>query len=426
MLIGSLKTPVDLHEDGYYMQDLSLQSFCAARGTPCFLYDINHVLNNFRYVKSAFPWPKLRIHYAMKANFNMDILRALAAEGAFLDTISPAEFFVGRAAGFPLERILFTSNNITNEEMRLMHPEGARFNIDSLSGLRRLGEMFPGSEVSVRFNPDVVAGEHENVKTGGVSSKFGVLLTDADTVCDLAKKYNLKIVGVHEHTGSGVGDLDKAFQSMQNLLAISTRERFPDLDFVDFGGGLKVPYKLEEKRVDYVAFGRKVVDLFADYCKSYGRELFLHFEPGKYLVAEAGIFFLQVNTIKDNQGYLIAGTDSGFPHLIRPVLYNAYHHIVNISNPFGEVKTYDICGNTAESDVFARRRELPEVREGDFLAFLNAGAYCFSMASTYNLRALPAEYILRDNKLGMSRAKLTPRALAAEIEAHYPGAQPLD
>ena len=251
-------------------------------------------------------------------------------------------------------------------------------------------------------------------------SKFGILLEDVHKAVAIAKENNIRIVGLHEHTGSGLADTGKVFESMENLLKIVNPVDFPDLEFIDFGGGFKARYSPDEAVIDYVEFGKKAIEMFKEACDSYGSKLKLYFEPGKYTVAESGCMVIQVNTIKNNKGRLIVGTNSGFPHLIRPVFYDAYHHVVNLSNPSGEPKVYDIYGNTCESgDCFAKEREIQEIRVGDYLAIMNAGAYCRSMASEYNLRPLPSEYLVYNEELITSKKKLTHEELADRILKDY-------
>ena len=272
----------------------------------------------------------------------------------------------------------------------------------------------------LRINPDVQAGENIKVATAGALSKFGILLEDVHKAISIAKENNIKIVGLHEHTGSGLSDTGKVFESMENLLRIVNKTDFPDLEFIDFGGGFKARYSPDEAIIDYVEFGKKAIEMFAATCESYGSKLKLYFEPGKFTVAESGCMIIQVNTIKNNKGRLIVGTNSGFPHLIRPVFYDAYHHVVNLSNPNGQAFVYDIYGNTCESgDCFAKEREIQEIRVGDYLAIMNAGAYCRSMASEYNLRPLPAEYLIYNDELITSKKKLTHEELADRILKDY-------
>jgi len=420
MTLGNLNTPVQTDAKSYQVQGIDLPSLAKKFGTPAFVYDLNHVVAQYKSLFDAIDWPKLKIYYAIKANYNLDILKALKAENARADTVSPAEALLALKAGYNKEELLYTANNLTNEEIRAMRNTGVLMNMDSLSCLKRFGEAFPGSDVSLRFNAEVVAGENEKIQTGGDKTKFGIRLEDVQKALDIAKQHNLKIVGLHEHTGSGIAKAEEFCQGMKNLLGIGKKGWFPDLRFVDFGGGFKVPYRPDEKKIDYRQLGKEIVKIFKTFCAEYGRELELYFEPGKYIVAEAGILLLQVSTLKNNRSRLIAGTNSGFSHLIRPILYDAYHHILNVSNPGSEPKKYDICGNICETgDVFATDRMIPEIREGDYLAVLNAGAYCFSMASIYNLRPLPREIVVHNGKARLSRESASPETMVNEIlKAH--------
>ncbi len=385
-------------------------------GTPLYVYDGDLILQRYKELFKFIPWPKLEIFYAMKANYNVGILRLLKENKAKIDIVSPAEAILCLKLGFTPENLLYTANNITEEEMEEVHKLGILFNIGSLSRLENYGVKYPGSRVCLRFNPDVVAGSHVKIQTGGNITKFGILMQDVPKVTELMRKYNLTVVGLHEHTGSGIAETEKVYQSMHNLLSLAKVENFPDLEFIDFGGGLKVPYHPEERRIDYTQFGKTISEIFAKFCLEYRKKLTLRFEPGKYIVAESGHLVVQVNTFKDNRGRLIVGTNSGFPQLIRPSFYDAYHHIVNLSNPEGEIQKYDICGNICETgDVFASQRELPEVRIGDYLTLENAGAYCYAMGGIYNLRGMPSEVLFVKGKVKLIRKQLTNIELAEQI-----------
>lgn len=415
-----LNNSVYFDGNDYCMQSLKLQEVSESLETPFYVYDMNYVINNYEKLKGCFQWDNVKLHYAMKANYNPHMLKIMKENGFCLDTVSPAEVIMAKKLGFDSEHILFTANNMTDEEMELVKSQGVLFNIDSLPRLEAYGKAYSGSRVCLRINPDVQAGENAKVVTGGDLSKFGILLEDVSKAIAIARENNIKIVGLHEHTGSGLADTGKVFQSMENLLNIVNPVDFPDLEFIDFGGGFKARYSPDEKAIDYVEFGKKAIEMFAAACDKYGRKLELYFEPGKYTVAECGCMVVQVNTIKNNKGRLIVGTNSGFPHLIRPVFYDAYHHIVNLSNPSGEAKIYDVYGNTCESgDCFAMQRELPEIRVGDYLAIMNAGAYCRAMASEYNLRPLPSEYLVYNGELITSKKKLTHEELADRILEDY-------
>lgn len=393
-----------------------LTNLAEQHSTPLYVYDGDKIIECYRSLYQFIPYPKLKIHFAMKANYNFAILKMLNEAGTSLDTVSPAEVLLALKAGFSKNRIIYTANNMTENDVKNVHKLGVLMNIGELSRLEKYGRDYPGSNVCIRFNPDVRDGEDVKLMTAGDMAKFGILLDQVDTVKAIAAKYNLKVVGLHEHTGSGLQRTESVFKSMKNLMSIATPENFPHLRFMDFGGGFKVPYRPDESRVDYVRMGAEIAELFTDFCKEYGRDLEMYFEPGKYIVAESGVLVVRVNTIKDNHGHLIAGTDSGFPQLIRPVLYNAYHHVRNLSNPDGTLKTYDVVGNICETgDYMAERRELPEIREGDLLAVENAGAYCYSMGGVYNLRPMPAEVLVRNGKPDLVRRRLSNQELIDNI-----------
>lgn len=385
-------------------------------GTPLYVYDGDFLIQKYNNLYNLIDYPLLKILYAMKANYNVGILKLLKKHNAYLDTVSPAEVFLALKLGFEKEKILFTSNNITDEEMHEVQSTGVLFNIGALSSLEKYGKNYPGRNVCIRFNPDVYAGENKYVQTAGALTKFGILMSDVDKVIDIAKRYDLKVIGIHEHTGSGIGTTEQVFESMNNLLSLASKENFPDLQFIDFGGGLKVNYSPHEEEIDWRYFGKKVGELFKEFCKNYGKELYMYFEPGKYIVAESGYLIVEVNTLKNNRGRLIAGTNSGFNHLIRPLLYGSYHHIENLKNPNGHKNFYDVCGNICESgDCFAEQRELPEIREGDLLVIKTAGAYCYSMGSIYNLRSMPTELLIYDNKEIVVTKKISNQKLAEQI-----------
>ena len=385
-------------------------------GTPLYIYDGDMVVQRYKELYDFIKWPKLKVHYAMKANYNFELLKLLNEAGASLDTVSPAEILLAMKAGFSKDRIIYTANNMTEEEVDSVQELGVLMNLGSLSRLERYGKKYPGSKICLRFNPDVVDGEHASLMTGGDLTKFGILLKDVNKVKEIVAKYDLKVVGLHEHTGSGLQKTESVFQSMKNILEIATKENFPNLEFVDFGGGFKVPYMPNEERVDYAAMGAEIVEIFSAYCEEYDKELAMYFEPGKYIVAESGYMLVEVNTIKDNNGRKIVGCNSGFPQLIRPMFYDAYHHIINLSNPDGAEGEFDICGNICETgDRFAEARVMNEVREGDILSIENAGAYCYSMGSVYNLRAMPAEAVYSKGEMRLARRRLTNEELINQI-----------
>ena len=387
-------------------------------GTPLFVYDGNLMLERYADLFRFIPHGRLHIHYALKANYNPALLQLLRDAGAGIDAVSPGEVVLALALGFAPEKIIYTANNMTDAEFDRVMKTGVTVNIGSLSRLKKCAKSHPGSRICLRFNPDVCDGDNEKTMTGGDLTKFGILLDDADTAAKIAAGGNLHIVGLHEHTGSGLQHAGSVLKSMDNLMAVATKERFPELEFLDFGGGFKVPYKDDETPIDYVDMGQKIAAKFDNFCAAYGKELLMRFEPGKFLSAQCGTLIMEVNTIKHNRTRTIAGCNSGFPQLIRPVLYGAYHKIVNLTNPEGPEMVYDVCGNICETgDRFAEQRLLPEIREYDLLAIGNAGAYCYSMGSVYNLRPMPAEVVVKDGEVMNFRPALTEEELVKQILA---------
>ncbi|RYX95325.1 diaminopimelate decarboxylase, partial [bacterium] len=345
-----------------------------------------------------------KILYACKANSNVEVIKVLKEEGAGVDVVAPGEIYSAVLAGCKKEDILFTGNNMTDQELDYAVSHGVLLNVGDLSALERLGKKYPGHEVCVRINPDVGGGHHEHVITGGPESKFGIYFSDVKLALDIAEKYNLKIKGIHQHIGSNILE-ESTFLVAIDVLLKSAKE-FPDLEFIDFGGGLGIPYQPEDKKLDLNSLNTKVAEHFKQFCTEYGKDVEFWLEPGRFLVGESGYLLTTVNTIKTNPGYKYVGTDSGFNHLVRPTMYGSYHEIVNTSNPDGEKEKVTVCGNICESgDIFARDRELPKITEGDILALLNAGAYGYSMASNYNTRPLPAEVLVNGDNVKIIRRR---------------------
>ncbi|OGR10912.1 MAG: diaminopimelate decarboxylase [Desulfobacula sp. GWF2_41_7] len=402
-----------------------LKKIAETHGTPTYVYDIDRIKERYQYFQAAFPWPGLTICYAMKANYNPNILRTLRSLGAFIDAVSPGDLYMAMACGFKASRIIYTANNMKDCEVDEIMKTGVLMNIGSLSRLEKYAAKYPGTRLCLRFNPDVVDGEHDKIKTGGDLTKFGILLEDVDKVLRVARDHKLKIVGLHEHTGSGLIKPDSILNSMKNIMSVATQNNFPNLEFLDFGGGFKVPYGPDETEIDYKLVGQDIVALFSSFCDSYGKKLGLYFEPGKFLTAKAGCLLVEVNTIKTNRKKTICGTDSGFPQLIRPMFYDAYHHIENISNPESDKIEYDICGNICETgDLFAKNRLISRIREKDLLSINDAGAYCYAMGGVYNLRPMPAEVVVENGRIMLSRRRKTSEELILSILEESIGIHP--
>lgn len=386
-------------------------------GTPLFVYDENIIRERYRELYDCFPYKKKVLYYAMKANSNLQILKVLLEEGAWIDAVSPFEVELALKAGFPSEKIMFTVDNMSLEEMQFAINNNILINIGSLPQLEMLGKNFSGSDCCIRFTPGLGAGHHEKMIVGHKLCKFGIEIELVKEVIKLTRKYNLKVIGVHEHTGSGipVDNMGIFLKNMEKLTQVA--KLFPDLEFLDFGSGFNPPYEPNEKRLDLNEFGEEAVKIIKNFNKQYGKEVDLRFEPGKYIVAESCQLLVTVNSVKKTEFYTYAATNSGFNHLVRPVMYYSYHIIKNVSNPRGKKSKYTVVGNICESgDIFAKDRELAEVRDGDILSIENAGAYGMAMASNYNSRPLPAEVMVKDKKHRLIRRRQNFKDLIREQE----------
>ncbi len=381
-------------------------------GSPIYAYDERIIKQRYDDLDRAITWPRKRIYYACKANTNPAVMKLLLDRGAYVDAVSPGEVDVALRCGFPPERILYTGNNATDEDMKHCIDNSIMVNIGSLSQMERYGRLNSGADISVRINPDVGAGHHSHCITGGPDSKFGIYHDMVNEIKSAAEKRGLRIRGIHTHIGSGILDTETFKKAMRMLL--KTAGQFEGLEFIDFGGGIGVPYRPEEKQIDIQKFGKEISGLFREFCDSYGSEPDMAIEPGRYIVAEAGYLLATASNRKETPNHVFVGTDSGFNHLIRPAMYGSYHSIINASRVEGEKEKIVVAGNICESgDVFTQSeegiedREITRVEEGDILAILNAGAYGYSMSSNYNTRPRPAEVMVSSGKARMIRRRET-------------------
>src|SRR6056300_755677 len=375
-------------------------------GDPVYIYDAHRIASQFDRLKSAFISVKnLKLHYAVKANSNLSILRLIHGLGAGLDTVSIEEVKLGLLAGVPADQIIYTPNGVSIEELEEARSLGVQINIDNLSVLELFGQRFPDTPVCVRINPHVMAGGNSNISVGHIDSKFGISIHQVPHIKRIVDLTGMHINGIHMHTGSDILDIDVFLYAAEILFEAA--KSFDNLEFIDFGSGFKVPYKKDDIETPIEEFGEKLSERFNSFCKSYGKELTLSFEPGKFLVSQAGKFVAKVNVVKQTTSTVFAGVDSGFNHLMRPMLYGAYHEIENLSNPDGKPRFYSVVGYICETDTFGSNRRISEINEGDFLVFHNAGAYCFSMASNYNSRLRPAEVLWINGKAELIRERET-------------------
>jgi diaminopimelate decarboxylase len=388
------------------MQANDLLHLAEQFGSPLYVYDAEKIQSQYNRLTKAFSKvSNLRINYAMKALSNVAILQLLRDMGSGLDTVSIQEVQLGLHAGYAPEKIFYTPNGVSLEEIEEVHTLGVQINIDNLSILEQFGAKHPHVPVCIRINPHVMAGGNANISVGHIDSKFGISVHQLPHLVRIVENTNMNIVGIHMHTGSDILDIEVFLYAAEILF--DAAKNFKNLEFLDFGSGFKVPYKKDDIATDIDELGKKLSKRFNAFCVEYGKDLTLIFEPGKFLVSEAGFFLAKVNVVKQTTSTVFAGVDSGFNHLIRPMLYGSQHTIENISNPKGKERFYSVVGYICETDTFATNRRISEIKEGDILSFRNAGAYCFSMASNYNSRYKPAEVLWMNGKGHLIRAHET-------------------
>ncbi|MBK8053289.1 MAG: diaminopimelate decarboxylase [Saprospiraceae bacterium] len=385
-------------ENNRYVLDGGLDPLELAKKYDCplYIYETATMKRQYDRLVNAFDLKKLKINYACKALNNISVLKFFKSIGAGLDTVSIQEVRVGLMAGFRPEDIIYTPNCVSIEELSQAVEMGVKINVDNLSILEQFGSLYPDYPVCIRINPHIMAGGNSKISVGHIDSKFGISFHQTPHIHRIVKTHNMIVEGIHMHTGSDIMDIDVFLQGAEILLSVA--KDFKDLQYVDFGSGFKVPYKEEDIETDIEELGEKIGNRFKQFCYEYGRNLTLMFEPGKFLVSESGIFLVRVNVVKQTTSTVFAGVDSGLNHLIRPMLYDSYHKIVNISKTEGRTRVYNVVGYICETDTFGVNRKMTEINEGDILAFYNAGAYCFTMSSNYNSRYRPAEVLIHEGK----------------------------
>jgi diaminopimelate decarboxylase len=406
ILIIYSKKLMELVNNNYYAGDVKLLDVAEEFGTPVYVYDANKIVEKFNKLKSAFKPLNVKLKYACKALNNTNILRLLKNKGSGLDTVSINEVHLGLNAGFSPDEIIFTPNCVSFDEIKQAVELGVHINIDNISILEQFGNEY-GNKVPccIRLNPHIMAGGNSKISTGHIDSKFGISIYQLRHVLRVVKSSGVKVNGLHMHTGSDILDAGVFLQGAEILFDIA--KDFPELEFIDFGSGFKVAYKDGDITTDIDELGTAIAERFIEFTKEYGRDLQLWFEPGKFLVSESGYFLVKTNVIKQTTATVFIGVDSGLNHLIRPMLYDAYHEIVNISNPEGKQRIYTVVGNICETDTFGWDRKISESHEGDILCFKNAGAYGITMSSNYNARFRPAEVLIYKGKAHLIRKRET-------------------
>lgn len=375
-------------------------------GTPVYVYDAAVMTRQFNRLKNAFSGIDVKIKYACKALTNISVLKHFKNLGSGLDAVSIEECQLALRAGFNAADILFTPNCVSMEEINKAVELGIVINIDNISILEQFGHLYGNTyPVCIRINPHIEAGGHQHIQTGHIDSKFGISIYQMRHVQRVIQANKMKVIGLHMHTGSDILDSNVFLQAAELLFDAAVN--FPDLEFVDFGSGFKVSYKEEDVTTDIEELGRTLSERFTEFCSSYGKVLELWFEPGKFLVSEAGTLLVSVNVLKPTMATVFAGVNSGQNHLIRPMFYDAYHGIVNISNPEGVKRIYTVVGYICETDTLARDRKIAEIHEGDILAIKNAGAYGYTMSNNYNSRLRPPEVLITNGEAHLIRKRET-------------------
>lgn len=375
-------------------------------GSPLYVYDTDKIESQYNRLTSAFSGVKnLKLNYAVKALSNINILKFFKNIGAGLDTVSIQEVQLGLTTGIAPKKIIFTPNGVSLKEIEEVAKLGVQINIDNLSILELFGQKHPEIPVCIRINPHIMAGGNSKISVGHIDSKFGISIHQVPHIKRVVENTGMNINGIHMHTGSDILDIDTFLRATEILFDVA--KQFDNIDFIDFGSGFKVPYKEGDISTDIEQLGLQLSERFNAFCEEYGKEITLMFEPGKFLVSEAGVFLAKVNVVKQTTSTVFAHVDSGFNHLVRPMMYDSYHQITNISNPEGRDRYYSVVGYICETDTFGSNRRIAEISEEDVLCFHNAGAYCFSMASNYNSRYLPAEVMVHQGKDYLIRKRQT-------------------
>lgn len=388
---------MELKNNQYLIDGIPVIDLAEKHGSPVYIYESAVMIGQYKKITGAFSATRVKINYACKALTNINVLKLFRSLGSGLDAVSIQEVELGLKAGFEAQDILYTPNCVSFEEIVEAVDLGVRINIDNIAILEEFGIRYGADvPVCVRINPHVLGGGNHKISTGHIDSKFGISIYQMPHVHRIVKTNNMKVEGIHMHTGSDILDVEVFLRATE--IMFETAAEFKELDYIDFGSGFKVPYKTDDIFTDVEELGENLSVRFKQFCKEYGKELTLVFEPGKFLVSEAGFFVARVNVIKQTTSTVFAGLDTGLNHLIRPMFYEAYHEIINVSKTIGKTRIYTVVGYICETDTFGWNRKITEASEGDYLLFKNAGAYCFAMASNYNSRFRPAEVLVHEGK----------------------------
>ena len=367
-------------------------------GNPLYVYDLSIIENQFKELKNGFRNIKnFKINFAAKSLSNISILKFMKKLGAGLDTVSIEEVKIGLICGFNNEDITFTPNGVSFNEIEEAYNLKVKINLDSLESIKDFSKKYSSYPISIRVNPNILSGGNKNVSVGHDESKFGIPLDYLDEIAEMENKKNIIIEGIHIHTGSDIVELDNFQEAFKKIFLVA--KKFKNVKILNFGGGLKIPYFEGDSKTNILNLSNSIKKLINDNSFVTENNLKIILEPGKFLVGESGYFLTKVNYVKKTPNKVFVQLNSGFNHFIRPIFYNSYHEIINITNPNDKEYEYDVVGYVCEQDNFALKRKISNVRKGDILCFKNAGAYCSSMSSNYNSRIKPAEVCIWENKL---------------------------
>ncbi len=407
---------MELTNNTNQLQGISFEALAHEFGTPLYIYEAAKIIRQAQQLKTAFSGMDVKIKFAAKALTNISILKLMKQNGIGVDVVSIQEAQIALKASFIRNEINFTPNGVDFEEIMQAVDLGLSINLDNLSILEKFGKKYGAQyPCGIRLNPHIMAGGNLKISTGHSNSKFGISIQQLPELLEVVEKYKINISGLHIHTGSEIIEIDVFLRMAEILFDIAVK--FPTLKFLDFGGGFKVAYKENDRVTNVNELGLKLGKMFDDFRHQHGKKLELWLEPGKYLVSEAGYLLVKTNVVKQTPTVTFVGVNSGLNHLIRPMMYDAYHEIVNVTNPKGEQKVYTVVGNICETDTIGTDRKLSEVREGDLLVIKNAGAYGYMMASNYNSRLRPAEVLIIDGKAKLIRERDTlERVLLGQVD----------
>ncbi len=395
---------MELNKNQYMIDGIPVIRLAEKYGSPLYIYETATMIRQYNRISNAFGDTRVKINYACKALTNINVLQLFRSLGSGLDAVSVQEVTLGLKAGFDPRDILYTPNCVSIEEIEEAVELGVRINIDNIAILEEFGHRHGAKiPVCIRINPHILAGANHKISTGHIDSKFGISVYQMPHVHRIIETNNMHVEGVHMHTGSDILDVEVFLRATE--IMFETAKEFKDLDYIDFGSGFKVPYKADDIETDVESMGKHLSARFNAFCREYGKELTLVFEPGKFLVSEAGFFVARVNVIKQTTSTVFAGLDTGLNHFIRPMFYDAYHEIINVSRPTGKTRIYTVVGYICETDTFGWNRKITEAQEGDYFLFRNAGAYCFAMSSNYNSRFRPAEVMVHEGKAHLIRKR---------------------